>query len=192
MTGPLAKDAGIVYLTEGTHTFTLKNGTTFSIFASPYQPECGEWAFGYPRSQDHFGPANIPENVDIVMSHGPPAGCLDFIPGKQENAGCDSLLRAVQSARPKLHCFGHTHEGYGHSIQRWQPESPERSVGTPSEVTIVKAGVDGAEEIRRTLYAGQDTLMVNAAIMDGDNQPKNAPWVVELALALQWASRGST
>jgi hypothetical protein len=87
MTGPLAKDAGITYLTEGTHTFTLKNGTTFSVFISPYQPECGEWAFDYPRSQDHFGEANIPKNVDIVMTHGPPAGCLDLIPGKQENAG---------------------------------------------------------------------------------------------------------
>jgi len=59
-----------------------------------------------------------------------------------------------------------------------------------SEVTIAKAGVDGAEEIGRTLYAGQDTLMVNAAIMDGDNQPRNDPWVVELALATQRASRG--
>jgi hypothetical protein len=185
MTGPLAKDAGIVYLTEGTHTFTLKKGTTFSIFASPYQPECGEWAFGYPRSQDHFGPANIPENVDIVMSHGPPVGCLDLVPGKQENAGCDSLLHAVQSARPKLHCFGHINEGYGHLVRRWQPRGLDGSMEESSEVTIAKAGVDGAEEIGRTLYAGQDTLMVNAAIMDGDNQPRNDPWVVELALATQ-------
>jgi hypothetical protein len=183
MTGPrLAKQANIVCLTEGTHTFTLKNGTTFSIFASPYQPECGEWAFGYPRTQDHFGQAKIPANVDIVMTHGPPAGCLDLIPGKQENAGCESLLRAVQSARPKLHCFGHIHEGYGHLVRRWEPCSPGSMEKSP-EVTIAKAGVDGAESTRCEFYAGQDTLMVNAAIMDDGNQPSNAPWVVELMLA---------
>jgi len=184
MTGPLAKEAGIVYLTEGMHTFTLKNGTTISVFASPYQPECGERAFGYPRTQDHFGEANIPENVDIVVTYGPPAGCLDLVPGKG-NAGCGSLLRPVQSARPKLHCFGHIHEGYGHMVQEWQPDSLSfRSMEKSLEVTTAKAGVDGAaEKARRKLYAGQDTLMVNAAIMDEFNQPSNAPWVVELALA---------
>jgi hypothetical protein len=51
------------------------------------------------------------------------------------------------------------------------------------EVTIAKAGVDGAESTRCEFYAGQDTLMVNTAIMDGGNQPSNAPWVVELMLA---------
>jgi hypothetical protein len=107
----------------------------------------------------------------------------DLIPGKQENTGCASLLRAVQSARPKLHCFGHIHEGYGYLVRRWQTCSPGRSVEKPSEVTIAKAGVDVAEKTRGELYAGRDTLMVNAAIMDGDNQPSNAPWVVELALA---------
>jgi len=50
-------------------------------------------------------------------------------------------------------------------------------------VTVAKAGVGVAEEVRHKLYAGLDTLMVNAAIMDGSNQPSNAPWVVELALA---------
>lgn len=36
MTGPLAKKAGVTYLNEGLHQFTLRNGTTFSIFVSPY------------------------------------------------------------------------------------------------------------------------------------------------------------
>lgn len=29
---------------------------------------------------------------------------------------------------------------------------------------------------------GRETLMVNAAILDGKNQPINAPWLVELDL----------
>ena len=52
-------------------------------------------------------------------------------------------------------------------------------------MTIAKAGVNTAEKSTRKLCAGQDTLMVNAAIMDDDNQPGNAPWVVELALGYQ-------
>lgn len=85
MTGSLAKTAGVTYLSEGTHRFTLNDGRTFSIYASPYQPECGDWAFGYQRSQDRFNsspaPGNtsiakhtIPCDVDIVMTHGPPQG----------------------------------------------------------------------------------------------------------------------
>lgn len=34
----LAKEAGVTYLEEGTHSFQLKNGATFKIYASPYQP----------------------------------------------------------------------------------------------------------------------------------------------------------
>ncbi|KAK5126500.1 hypothetical protein LTR08_004765 [Meristemomyces frigidus] len=49
MTGPLARKANVTYLTEGLHEFTLRNGATFKIFVSPYQPKCGEWAFGYQR-----------------------------------------------------------------------------------------------------------------------------------------------
>lgn len=38
-TGARAKKAGVTYLDEGTHTFTLPNGARLSVYASPYQPE---------------------------------------------------------------------------------------------------------------------------------------------------------
>ncbi|KAK3112851.1 hypothetical protein LTR53_010429 [Teratosphaeriaceae sp. CCFEE 6253] len=181
MTGPLAKEAGVTYLTEGTHRFTLRDGTTFSIFASPYQPDCGDWAFGYPRSEDHF--AGIPANLDIVMTHGPPAGYLDYIPDKAEGAGCASLAKAVQVARPKLHCFGHIHEGYGHLLQNWQPVGTDGSTGKIAAVVVAQAGKPESCGQNMSLRVGLDTLMVNAAVMDGCNQPVNAPWLVELDLA---------
>src|SRR5271168_671757 len=31
MTGPLAKEAGVTYVQEGTYTFTLRNGATFRV-----------------------------------------------------------------------------------------------------------------------------------------------------------------
>jgi Icc-related predicted phosphoesterase len=33
--------------------------------------------------------------------------------GGYENTGCEELLPAVKRIRPKLHVFGHIHEGYG-------------------------------------------------------------------------------
>lgn len=38
-TGPRAQKAGVTYLDEGTHSFTLKNGARLGVYASPYQPE---------------------------------------------------------------------------------------------------------------------------------------------------------
>ncbi|OQO11793.1 hypothetical protein B0A48_03520 [Cryoendolithus antarcticus] len=179
MTGKLAKEAGVTYLMEGTHHFTLSNGAAFSLFASPFQPECGEWAFGYPRNVDHFV-SKAPGNVDIMMTHGPPAGILDLVPGKNERIGCNSLLKAVEKARPKLHCFGHIHEGYGYEVKTWSEQG--RNEVEEIETSVRKAGVEDAGEERRLLRVGRETLMVNAAIMDDSNQAVNAPWVVEMEL----------
>lgn len=37
--GERAKRAGITYLEEGSHSFTLENGGLLRVYASPYQPE---------------------------------------------------------------------------------------------------------------------------------------------------------
>jgi hypothetical protein len=34
------------------------------------------------------------------------------------------------------------------------------------------------------MRVGKETLMVNAAIMDGKNKPTNAPWIVDLELPM--------
>jgi predicted MPP superfamily phosphohydrolase len=39
-TGEEAKTAGVTYLTEGIHNFTLSNGAEFTVYASPWQPRC--------------------------------------------------------------------------------------------------------------------------------------------------------
>lgn len=52
MTGPLATEAGVIYLNEGTHSFTLRSGATFSIYVSPYTPAFCDWAFSYAHNED--------------------------------------------------------------------------------------------------------------------------------------------
>lgn len=91
-TDEAAKEAGIVYMEEEVRTFTLKsNGAKFTVYASPYTPEFCGWAFAYERDEDRFNPNPAPiassvnqfvpdfPNVDIMLTHGPPAGILDNI-----------------------------------------------------------------------------------------------------------------
>ncbi len=85
-----------------------------SFWASPYTPEFLNWAFMYPR-----GPAakrywdQIPYDLDVLITHGPPFGILDRTAGGGQHLGCEELLKAVQEKKPKLHVFGHIHGGAG-------------------------------------------------------------------------------
>jgi Icc-related predicted phosphoesterase len=60
--------------------------------------------------------AKIPDDVDILVTHGPPYGILDCLPGNANHAGCPQLLEAVARLKPKLHVFGHVHGAHGMEI----------------------------------------------------------------------------
>jgi Icc-related predicted phosphoesterase len=57
--------------------------------------------------------AQIPSETDVLITHGPPYGILDRIPGRTGNSGCRELLKAVERIKPRIHVFGHIHAGYG-------------------------------------------------------------------------------
>lgn len=87
------------------------------FWGSPWQPWFYDFAFNFP--QDDGGEAalatwaQIPPDTDILITHGPPRGILDYIPRKNSNRGCPHLLERVQSVRPLVHAFGHIHVGNG-------------------------------------------------------------------------------
>ncbi len=56
--------------------------------------------------------ANIPDDIDVLITHGPPYGIRDLT-DRRERAGSMTLRRAVERRAPAIHCFGHIHEGYG-------------------------------------------------------------------------------
>ena len=114
MTGPLAEEAGVQFLDEGTHAFTLKSGAKLTIYVSLYTPAFGDWAFAYPHLDDRLnGPEQvvkgvtsiatnpIPDDVDNVMTHGPPHGILDKC--SQGNVRYKNLLQAIRRVKPLLH-----------------------------------------------------------------------------------------
>ncbi len=54
---------------------------------------------------------SIPADTDILITHQPPYGILDYAKGN--NYGSLTLLEKVKEIRPKYHLFGHVHGGYG-------------------------------------------------------------------------------
>ncbi|XP_041372065.1 metallophosphoesterase MPPED2-like isoform X2 [Gigantopelta aegis] len=84
------------------------------IFGAPWVPTCGCWGFTLSRGRqllDHWN--LIPNDVDILMTHGPPIGYGDKTLFKK-HVGCVELLNTVQRRiKPKYHVYGHIHEGYG-------------------------------------------------------------------------------
>ncbi|KAF7237645.1 Metallophosphoesterase domain-containing protein 1 [Varanus komodoensis] len=79
------------------------------------QPWFYGWGFNLPRGQALLEKWNlIPDGIDILITHGPPLGFLDWVPKKMQRVGCVELLNTVQRRiQPRLHVFGHIHEGYG-------------------------------------------------------------------------------
>ena len=171
---------GIHYLDEGTHTFTLQDGRQFSVYASPYTPEFNGYAFAYGKEEDRFniGANSAAAGVDIVMTHGPP-----LFPVNQEydldvgqdgtHCGCEKLANAVQRVKPRLHCFGHLHEGRGAMRVGWTDNAQS---GT--KVASMKWIEDeGAIITVERDSAGSESLLVNAA-MHGLGRG----WLVDLIL----------
>lgn len=85
------------------------------IWGTPWQPEFHNWAFNLPRGEKIKEKWDmIPANTDILITHGPPMGKLDYVPYNNINVGCEELMKRVQEIKPKIHVFGHIHEGYGY------------------------------------------------------------------------------
>lgn len=87
------------------------------IWGSPVTPRFFNWAFNRSRGQEiqrHW--AQIPENTDLLLVHGPPAGILDRT-WLGQSVGCADLRQTVQRIRPRVVVFGHIHESYGECLQ---------------------------------------------------------------------------
>jgi predicted phosphodiesterase len=99
------------YLEDSSCTL-LKSG--LSVYGSPWTPEYYNWAFNLPRGKALRSVwSRIPVSTDVLITHGPPLGRGDYTM-HAERTGCVDLLQEVQTRiRPRLHVFGHIHEGHG-------------------------------------------------------------------------------
>lgn len=86
------------------------------IWGSPVQPWFHDWAFNVPRGaaiKKYWD--LIPDNLDVLVTHGPPFGILDqAILGKTDHLGCEELAFNIGKTKPAINVFGHIHGSYGH------------------------------------------------------------------------------
>lgn len=89
--------------------------------------------------------AQISENTDIILSHGPPAGYGDRVLSGA-GIGSAALMQRIRQVRPKLVVCGHVHEAFGR--WEWPPVAN---------------------------YEGDPTIIANCSRLDETYEPKNEP-----------------
>lgn len=104
----------MTYLCDSSYSIENSDGSIVNFFGSPWQPSFCDWAFNAdigPELAEKW--KAIPNDVDVLITHGPPRGILDrnsdgFV------CGCPDLRNEVlDRVKPRLHVFGHIHESYG-------------------------------------------------------------------------------
>ena len=126
------------------------------IYGSPWQPAFHDWAFNLLRNGEALRTVwgRIPADLDILVTHGPPHGILDRN-AEGECVGDEVLLAEVEKKAPRMHVFGHIHEGHG--VTGWYGPTlfVNASICTrayaprnPVQVLDVPAGGLRAEDIR--------------------------------------------
>lgn len=82
------------------------------IWGSPWTPRYGDWAWMTKRETINRKWEQIPDDVDMLVTHGPPFGILDSTyarSGNTEMVGCRALQKRVLAIKPRWHLFGHVH-----------------------------------------------------------------------------------
>ena len=107
MATQMLTDAGCIYLKDsGCEIEGLK------FYGSPWQPWFHNWAFNVYRGDLHHHWSKIPNDLDVLLVHGPPFGYGDRTTNG-DRVGCEELLEALKTKQPKYVFYGHIHEDTG-------------------------------------------------------------------------------
>lgn len=89
-------------------------GSPWTAWFKGINPRCKAWVLQNEKELAKKWKL-IPEGIDILITHSPPYGILDEVihDGVSEHVGSKSLLDVSLWIQPKVHIFGHIHEGYG-------------------------------------------------------------------------------
>jgi predicted phosphodiesterase len=142
----MCKKYGVTYLNDSGLTIQdFDTGEDIEIWGSPVQPEFCDWAFNrsidknpplpdnfdlYHSYKPEFHPwikphwDKIPNDTDILITHGPPFGILDGVknfyhdPHNMTSVGCPHLRDAIDRVKPVFHVFGHIHDQSGVMVSK--------------------------------------------------------------------------
>jgi Icc-related predicted phosphoesterase len=86
------------------------------IWGSPMTPSFYRqyWAFNADRNEEIKSYWDkIPKDANIIVTHGPVRGKLDYIPESSEYVGCVDLKDKIEEINPIMFICGHIHSGRG-------------------------------------------------------------------------------
>ena len=109
----LLADANIDYLRDESVDIA---GVKF--YGLPWVPNLPRWAFygDYDKLTEVYNA--VPEDTDVLITHGPPFGYGDLTDengyGPSEHVGTPQCLSAIKRVAPRITVTGHIHEAYGY------------------------------------------------------------------------------
>ena len=122
----------LTYLKNETGHYYDNNGQLWSIFGTPYCHIFGNWPF--MRTEEYMEEkfTEIPDEVDIIISHDPPFACGDVdvildAPAHRlghvrinQHLGNEPLAKRIQEVKYKLLVCGHIHGGEHTLNEGWK------------------------------------------------------------------------
>lgn len=107
-------DDKVTYLCHGRASFTTEDGKEYSIFGTPYCKLFGNWAFMKSDSELTRLYSEIPENLDILLTHDQPYGYGDILMDNVvwntgDHIGNKPLAKVIIEKRPRFQFNGHLH-----------------------------------------------------------------------------------
>jgi Icc-related predicted phosphoesterase len=85
------------------------------IYGTPQQPIFCDWAFNRSPERLEMFFNEIPEGLDILISHTAPFKIMDKVdfPNDKGHFGCRILRKKIKEVKPKYVIFGHFHGEHG-------------------------------------------------------------------------------
>lgn len=179
----MCKEAGIILLEDSTVELQFIPGIVYvnqnipdipivRIHGSPVTPWFYGQNWGWNRARNNNEAAlynaqlikphwdMIPDNTDILVTHGPPYDILDevlAVDGQSYKAhgmlpryvGCEDLLKRVKEVKPDLHIFGHIHCSHG---EKHVDGTSHYNVSMCGEMNMIE------HEVTRIEYALDETV----------------------------------
>jgi Icc-related predicted phosphoesterase len=105
-----------IHLLQDSQTLVGVEDEVVRVWGAPWVGNIPMWAMNLPQEELTAKWQYIPYGLDILLTHAPPANVGDFCRG-YGNVGDPGLRYALDNMgdfnRPRLHFFGHIHEGRG-------------------------------------------------------------------------------
>ena len=116
-----SKHDKVTYLhNSGIDYISTQDTKTYSIFGSPYCHQFGSWAFMRDEKTLVKKFSEIPENLDVLITHDAPYGtsdiCLEGFARNKGHIGCPELRDVIIEKKPSWCVHGHLHSS-SHEIE---------------------------------------------------------------------------